>query len=61
MFGCTRFVVIRRRPGNPAYQRPMIATRTMTDVDPPFSGGDSLLSDEPTIELVLKAHEPKIH
>ena len=27
----------------------------MTDVDPPFSGGDSLLSDEPTIELVLKA------
>ncbi len=32
----------------------MIATRTMTDVDPPFSGGDSL-SDEPTIELVLKA------
>jgi len=33
----------------------MIATPTMTDVDPPFSGGDSLLSDEPTIELVLKA------
>jgi len=33
----------------------MIPTRTMTDVDPPFSGGDSLLSDEPTIELVLKA------
>ena len=27
----------------------------MTDVDPPFSGSDSLLSDEPTIELVLKA------
>jgi len=33
----------------------MIATRTMTDVDQPFSGSDSLLSDEPTIELVLKA------
>ena len=32
----------------------MIATRTMTDIDP-FSGDDSLLSDEPTIELVLKA------
>jgi RNA polymerase sigma-70 factor (ECF subfamily) len=33
----------------------MITTRTMTDVDPPFSGSDSLLSDEPTLELVLKA------
>lgn len=33
----------------------MIAADTMTDLKPPFTGGDSLLSDEPTIELVLKA------
>ena len=33
----------------------MIAARVMTEIEPPFTGGDSLLSDEPTVELVLKA------
>jgi RNA polymerase sigma-70 factor (ECF subfamily) len=33
----------------------MIRTLAMADADMPFTGGDSLLSDEPTVELVIKA------
>ena len=33
----------------------MIHTLAMGDADMPFTGGDSLLSDEPTVDLVIKA------